>query len=190
MERNPARPPLPTAPPAEGGGESGERPYWNPYVAGVAMGLVLLSAYLFVGRGLGASGPALRVAAVALGQLAPAHVAGTPPLAHLAAEESPLSNYFVFLGVGTLLGGVVAAYTAGRMKVGVTRGPTAGVGLRLALALGGGVLLGAGARLARGCASGQALTGGGLLSAGSWAFMLAIFAGGYAAAFLVRREWR
>lgn len=164
--------------------------YWNPYVAGVAMGLVLLSAYLFVGKGLGASGPAMRVATTVLEQVAPAHVARTPPLAHLAAEESPLANYFVFLGVGTLLGGLVAAYTSGRMKAGVTRGPTAGVALRVALALSGGVLLGVGARLARGCASGQALTGGGLLSAGSWAFMFAIFAGGYAAAYLVRRQWR
>jgi uncharacterized membrane protein YedE/YeeE len=96
----------------------------------------------------------------------------------------------VFLGAGTLLGGLVAAYTAGRLRAGVTKGPTAGKGMRLAFALGGGVLLGVGARLARGCASGQALTGGALLSAGSWAFMFAIFGGGYAAAVLARREWR
>jgi uncharacterized membrane protein YedE/YeeE len=164
--------------------------YWNPYLAGVAMGLVLLSAYLFVGKGLGASGPALRFAAVAAEAVAPGHVAATPPLAHLAEEPHPLANYFVFLGLGTLLGGLVAAYTSGRMRAGVTRGPTAGLRLRLALAVGGGVLLGIGARLARGCASGQALTGGALMSAGSWAFMFSIFAGGYATAWLVRREWR
>ena len=164
--------------------------YWNPYVAGVAMGLVLLSAYLLVGKGLGASGPAIRIATVGLETVAPGHVAATPPLAHVAAEPHPLENYFVFLGLGTLLGGIVAAYTSGRMKGGVTRGPTAALGLRLPLALGGGVLLGIGARLARGCASGQALTGGGLLSAGSWAFMFAIFIGGYAAAYFVRRQWR
>jgi uncharacterized membrane protein YedE/YeeE len=164
--------------------------YWNPYLAGVAMGLVLLAAYLFVGKGLGASGPALRFAAVAAEAVVPGHVAATPPLAHLAEEPHPLANYFVFLGLGTLLGGLVAAYTAGRMRAGVTRGPTSPLGLRLGLALGGGVLLGIGARLARGCASGQALTGGGLLSAGSWAFMFAIFAGGYGAAWFVRREWR
>jgi hypothetical protein len=164
--------------------------YWNSYLAGVAMGLVLLSAYLFVGKGLGASGPALRFVTVAAEAVAPGHVAATPPLAHLAEEPSPLANYFVFLGLGTLLGGFVAAYTSGRMKAGVSRGDTAPVGLRLALALGGGVLLGIGARLARGCASGQALTGGALMSAGSWAFMFAIFGGGYAAAYLVRRQWR
>jgi uncharacterized membrane protein YedE/YeeE len=127
---------------------------------------------------------------VAAEAVAPAHVAATPPLAHLAEEPHPLANYFIFLGLGTLLGGFVAAYTSGRMRGGVTRGPTAGLRLRLALALAGGVLLGVGARLARGCASGQALTGGALLSAGSWAFMFAIFAGGYAAAWFVRREWR
>lgn len=164
--------------------------YWNPYLAGVAMGLVLLAAYLFVGRGLGASGPALRFATVAAEAVVPGTVAAAPPLAHIAEEPSPLANYFVFLGLGTLLGGLVAAYTSGRMQAGVTRGPTAPLGLRLGLALGGGVLLGVGARLARGCASGQALTGGGLLSAGSWAFMFAIFAGGYGAAWFVRREWR
>jgi uncharacterized protein len=164
--------------------------YWNPYLAGVAMGLVLLAAYLFVGKGLGASGPALRFVTVAAETVAPGHVAATPPLEHIAAEPSPLANYFVFLGLGTLLGGLVAAYTSGRLRPGVTRGPTAALGLRLGLALGGGVLLGVGARLARGCASGQALTGGALLSAGSWVFMFSIFAGGYATAWMVRREWR
>jgi hypothetical protein len=29
--------------------------YWNPYVAGVVLGLVLLAAYLVAGNGLGAT---------------------------------------------------------------------------------------------------------------------------------------
>ncbi len=164
--------------------------YWNPYLAGLALGLVLFSAYLIVGKGLGASGPAVRLDAAILGTVAPSHVARTPPLRKLTADGGPLDNYFVYVMVGTLLGGAVAAYTSGRMRRDVTRGPSAGVPLRLALALAGGALLGVGARLGRGCASGQALTGGALLSAGSWAFMFAIFAGGYAAAILVRRQWR
>ena len=32
------------------------RPYADPYVAGVGLGLVLLAAFVLVGRGLGASG--------------------------------------------------------------------------------------------------------------------------------------
>ena len=46
-----------------------------------------------------------------------------------------------------------------------------------------------GADLARGCTSGQALTGGALLNAGSWAFMICVFAGAYAMAYFVRKEW-
>ena len=44
-------------------------------------------------------------------------------------------------------------------------------------------------RVARGCTSGQALTGGAMLSVGSWVFMVAIFAGAYATARLVKRQW-
>ena len=53
----------------------------------------------------------------------------------------------------------------------------------------GGALMGIGAKLARGCTSGQALTGGALLNVGSWIFMLMVFAGAYAAAYFVRRQW-
>jgi uncharacterized membrane protein YedE/YeeE len=61
--------------------------------------------------------------------------------------------------------------------------------LRLALAVGGGVLVGFASRLAAGCTSGQALSGGALLLSGSWAFMIAIFVGAFGAARLVRKEW-
>jgi uncharacterized membrane protein YedE/YeeE len=166
------------------------KPHWNPYVAGVGLGLVLTATYLVIGRGLGASGPALRAAAVAVGAVAHHNAASTPAFTKIVAEAHPFLNYYVFLAVGTLLGGFVSAYQAGRVSPGVTRGPTASIRWRLWAALFGGALLGIGARLARGCASGQALTGGGLLSAGSWAFMLAIFAGGYATVWFVRREWR
>jgi uncharacterized membrane protein YedE/YeeE len=166
------------------------KPHWNPYVAGIGLGLVLTATYLVVGRGLGASGPALRAAAVWVAALAPVHAATTPAFTRIVAEPHPFENYYVFLAVGTLLGGFVSAYLAGRVQPGVTKGPTASLQWRLWAALFGGVLLGIGARLARGCASGQALTGGGLLSAGSWAFMLAIFGGGYATVWFARREWR
>jgi uncharacterized membrane protein YedE/YeeE len=53
----------------------------------------------------------------------------------------------------------------------------------------GGAIMGYGARFARGCTSGQALSGGAVLSAGSWAFMFAVFGGGYALAYFVRRLW-
>ena len=50
--------------------------------------------------------------------------------------------------------------------------------------------MGIGSKLARGCTSGQALTGGAMLSIGSWAFMIAVFASAYAVAYLFRRQWQ
>ncbi len=57
------------------------------------------------------------------------------------------------------------------------------------MALIGGILMGYGARLARGCTSGQGLSGGAVLSVGSWAFMLAVFAGAYVLAYTLRKFW-
>jgi hypothetical protein len=31
-------------------------PYWNPYLSGIGLGLVLLASFVVMGRGLGASG--------------------------------------------------------------------------------------------------------------------------------------
>jgi hypothetical protein len=88
--------------------------------------------------------------------------------------------------VGALLSGLLA----GRVRFGIDKGPRATTRARLLAAFGGGTLTAAGANLARGCTSGQALTGGALLNAGSWAFMLSVFAGAYAVARLVRWQWR
>ncbi len=162
--------------------------FWNPYLAGVALGLVLLTSYLVMGQGLGASGGSLRAGAALLGLVAPGHVAATPPLAR--ALESEHTAWLVFELLGALLGGFVAAYTSGRLRGEVLRGPRLRVKPRLALALAGGVARGIAAKMARGCTSGQALTGGALLSAGSWAVMLSVFGGGYALAWFLRREWR
>jgi uncharacterized membrane protein YedE/YeeE len=59
----------------------------------------------------------------------------------------------------------------------------------LILALIGGAIFGYGARMARGCTSGQALSGGAVLSAGSWALMMCIFASAYALAYFLRKAW-
>ncbi|MGB3966392.1 MAG: YeeE/YedE thiosulfate transporter family protein, partial [Planctomycetota bacterium] len=98
--------------------------------------------------------------------------------------------YLVTMLAGTLLGGFASAFAAGRVQAGIERGPGSGIGLRLLLALSGGVLVGLGARFASGCTSGQALSGGALLQTGSFVFTGACFAAAFAFAPLVRREWR
>ncbi len=164
--------------------------FWNPYLGGAALGLVLLSSYVIMGKGLGASGASYRLGVAAVEAVAPAHAAGAAGLKGAVQHGSPLDDWLVFEVLGVALGGLVAAYTSGRLSKETLRGAGVSVGRRLAFALVGGVLMGVAARLARGCTSGQALTGGALMSAGSWAFMMCVFAGGYALAYFVRREWR
>ncbi len=164
--------------------------YWNPYWAGVALGGVMLASFLIMGNGLGASGTANRLGVAAVNAVAPAHVDGNEYMARVkAGGTKPLDNWLVFEVIGMLLGGVVAAYTSGRMGRKITRGPNISAGGRLALALSGGLLMGMAARLARGCTSGQALSGGALMSVGAFVFMFAVFGGAYALAYFLRKEW-
>lgn len=166
------------------------RPYWNPYAAGIGLGLVLLFSYLVLGTGLGASGGITRIAAAAAHTVAPTAVEASPYLAGYFADGSPLTYYLVTMLAGTLVGGFLSAFAAGRVRPGVERGPTASKHLRLLLALLGGALAGLGARFASGCTSGQALSGGAMLQIGGFVFTGACFAAAFAMAPLVKREWR
>jgi hypothetical protein len=166
------------------------KPLWNPYVAGAALGIVLLASFVVMGQGLGASGGLARILAAGLQTIAPDWVARNASLgSSVAGGANPLLNYLVFLGLGVLLGGYIGALTGGRLGVTLERGPRAGRGGRIATALIGGAIMGFAARLGYGCTSGQALSGGASLAAGSWAFMMCVFAGGYALAYFLRRQW-
>jgi lysozyme family protein len=164
--------------------------FWNPYVGGVVLGLVLLATFLVMGKGLGASGASFRLGVWAVSAVAPAHAAEVPAMASVTEDGHPLDDWLVFEVAGVLVGGLVGAWTSGRLGREALRGPTFGAGARIALAIAGGVLMGFAAKLTRGCTSGQALSGGAVMSVGSWAFMFSVFAGGYALAWAVRRQWR
>ena len=164
------------------------RPYMNPYLAGVLLGLTLVASYAFLGAGLGASAGIARVGAFLESCVLPAHVSASEYFGSWG--RNPLQYYLVLMLAGTFLGGLFSALRANRVTLVAERGPTASTGLRLTLALVGGVLAGFASRLAAGCTSGQALSGGALLLSGSLMFMVCAFAGGYAAAWFVRRQWQ
>ena len=169
------------------------RPLWNPYVAGIALGLVLLASYLLFGWGLGSSSAPTRAAIGAMHAVAPAATEANAYFGPYVADGGNIfEDWMVFEVIGVFLGGLTGAYASGRLKFQgvIDKGPRISAQTRVAMALFGGVILGFAARLARGCTSGQALTGGAVLAAGSWAFMLMVFAGAYLAAPLVRRTWR
>lgn len=166
------------------------RRYLDPYLAGVLLGVVLFAAFFLTGNGLGASGGIARVLVAAEDQLVPEHVDRTAYLLSMAGGETdPLDNWIVFVTIGTVVGGFLSGLAHGRLRPETARGPRITNRKRWIFALLGGLLMGYGARLARGCTSGQALSGGAVLAVGSWAFMFAVFAGGYALAWFVRRLW-
>ncbi len=166
----------------------GPKPYMNPYLSGVLLGLVLLASFLLLGVGLGASAGIARIGAFAQSCLMPQHVADS---AYFGAwGKDPLRYYLVFMFVGTLLGGLVSAIVGRRVQPQLERGPTASRGRRIAMALTGGILTGFASRVASGCTSGQALTGGAMLATGSLLFLGAMFVSGYAMAWFCRRQWQ
>jgi uncharacterized membrane protein YedE/YeeE len=165
-------------------------PYMNPYVAGVGLGLVLLTAFVVMGRGLGASGAFASTITAGMDAVAPGHVAANAAYAEYLKEGStPFKDWLVFEVIGVFVGGWLSGMLAHRVTRTVEKGPRISVRNRLIFAFVGGALMGIGAKLARGCTSGQALTGGALLNAGSWAFMIMVFAGAYALAYVMRRQW-
>ncbi len=167
-----------------------ERPYANPYFAGILLGLLLFLAFFITGNGLGASGGMNRLLVLVEDAVAPGHVDRVPYLIDMAGgSRNPLDSWVVYVTLGTVLGGFFSGWQHGRLKVEVNRGPRISVRNRLLMAFIGGAVMGYGARLARGCTSGQALSGGAVLSVGSWAFMFAVFGGGYALAYFVRKAW-
>jgi hypothetical protein len=164
-------------------------PYWNPYVIGTLLGLVLLATYIVTGRGLGATAGFSAVAAWIASLISPEHVAANPVHAKYFNDGAPLASWTLFLLIGAFAGALVSGVLGRRVRVGVERGPRVTDGQRLALAFAGGFIAAYGAKIAKGCTSGQALTGGSMLNVGSLVFMLAVFASAYGLAYAVRKEW-
>jgi uncharacterized protein len=171
-------------------GTGNVQPYWNPYVAGVGLGLVLLTAFVVMGRGLGASGAFTAIAAFLSNAVSPDYAQSRQFLAGHLGETHPLKAWLVFEVAGVFVGALASGLLAGRIKLSIEKGTSVSTGLRLTMAFAGGLVTAIGAALARGCTSGQALTGGALLNLGSWMFMLSVFGGAYALARLVRWQWR
>jgi uncharacterized membrane protein YedE/YeeE len=172
-------------------GELFPKYYWNPYLVGIGLGIVLLASFVIMGRGLGASGALSTFVAVIVNAVAPEHASNNPFYQGYLGDGlvSPFKDWLVFLVIGVFIGGFISGAIAGRNKMMIEKGPRFSNKKRLLFAFMGGTLMGFGAKMARGCTSGQGLTGGAMLSVGGWAFMLMVFAGAYALAYFVRRQW-
>jgi uncharacterized membrane protein YedE/YeeE len=164
--------------------------YWNPYLGGVVLGVVLFGAFYLTGHGLGSSGGTARLVAGIESLIVPQHVDRTPAIAGFAGgKRSIFDHWIVWCIAGVVLGGFISGILRKRVRIETFAGPAISPKVRWIAAFIGGAIVGYGARLARGCTSGQGLTGGATFAVGSWAFLFAAFAGAYGVAFFVRRLW-
>lgn len=167
-----------------------EKAFWNPYAAGIALGLVLLASFVVTGKGLGASGAITQLQAAVWHAFDPTWATENANIGkYFGPESGGLGSWIVFLAIGVAIGGLLGAVSAGRLKLETVRGPRMSRDVRWILALLGGTISGVAAQIARGCTSGQALTGGAQLALGSWVFMFAVFGGAYGLAYFVRKQW-
>jgi len=164
--------------------------YMNPYLAGVLLGFVLLMAFFFTGRGLGASGANKSVVVAAVGKVAPNHAANSEYYSKYTGDgKSPLKSWLVFEILGVLVGGFLSGAVSGRLTWKVEHSPKITSQRRLVFAAMGGLLFGFGSQLGRGCTSGAALTGMSVLSVSGFVTMAAIFGTAFAFAYFVRKNW-
>lgn len=166
------------------------RPFINPYLGGVILGVVLFIAFFLTGNGLGASGGLNRGIIYLVDLFAPEHIDRVSYfILYAGGDKNALDHWIVLMTVGIFLGALVSGWFGRRIKRETVSGPRITPHWRWLFALAGGIIAGFGARMARGCTSGQGLSGGATLSVGSWAFLMAFFAGGYLLAYFVRKLW-
>jgi uncharacterized protein len=167
------------------------RPYINPYVGGVLLGIVLLAANFVSGRGLGASGAIKSTVVTAVTAVAPSTLENSGFVKEFreSHEGSPMKTWLVFEMMGVIVGGFLSGAIAGRLKFKVEHSPKITSLRRLIFALIGGTLFGFGSQLGRGCTSGSALSGMAVLSLGGFITMMAIFGTAFALAYLFRKNW-
>lgn len=172
--------------------ETKKKKYFNPYISGVLLGIVLLAANYISGRGLGASGAPKSAIVATVKAVAPTHYENAryyQEYTETHGDENPLNNWLVFEMLGVLVGGFLSGALAGRLKLKTEHSPRITSRRRLIFALTGGVLFGFGSQMGRGCTSGSALSGMAVLSLGGIITMAAIFGTAFAFAYFFRKNW-
>lgn len=162
------------------------KPFWNPVIAGVALGLVLLLTFLWTGHGLGATGFTTRLAAWLGMEVAGEAVQANAYLGPMVENGNPLPSWITWQVVGVAIGALVAAFMAGRFRVQLDGARSVGAPKRILTALVGGMLAGFGARVAAGCTSGLGLSGAATLAIAAFVFLGTFFVAGLVVSRLVR----
>jgi len=162
--------------------EMPQKPYWPAWLAGLALGVVLLLTFVFTGHGLGATGFTTRLTAWLGDEVVPKWTLANDYLGPMVENGSVLSSWITWQVLGVFIGAFVSALLARRIALRIEGAATAGRTGRLLKALAGGILAGFGARIAAGCTSGVGLSGSAVLGVAGFVFLGAFFVAGLIAA--------
>lgn len=151
------------------------QPYWNPLLAGILLGIVLLATFTMTGHGLGVTGFTTRLTAWIGLHVAPAVTHANNYLGGMLEEGKPLDAWITWQVIGLAIGAFLSALLAKRIRFQLDGKKLLGGAKRPLTALIGGILAGFGARLAAGCTSGLGLSGTAVLSLAGFTFLCAFF---------------
>ena len=161
--------------------------YWSSYAVGIGIGILSWLSFLISGKPLATS-----TSFAQTGGMIENFITGGK------AEQRPYYkkiklriNWQWMLVVGVVLGSFLSAIISGDFQVGVwvpslwasTFGNSAG--LRVFVALIGGIILGFGSRFAGGCTSGHGISGTLQLAVSSWVSAIFFFIGGIITAHII-----
>ena len=162
------------------------KPYWNPLLAGILLGMVLLATFVITGHGLGATGFTTRLTAWFGMYLVPASTNANDYLGGMVEEGRPLDSWITWQVIGVALGALLSAYFARRIQFKLDGSKFLGGSKRPLTALLGGILAGFGARVAAGCTSGLGLSGAAVLSLAGFTFLGTFFAVGLLVSYFMK----
>ena len=159
---------------------------WTPYLAGAGIGCLSWIAFLLSDRPLGCSTAYARTSGMIERLIRGKRTEDKP----YYQKFPPVVDWEWMLVAGVFVGAFVAAIATGGFAltwVPPLFGETFGydVGLRLAVAFIGGILMGLGSRWAGGCTSGHGISGTLQLAISSWIAVIVFFVSGIVTAFLL-----
>ena len=101
--------------------------YTNPYLIGLLLGFVLLSAFVIMGRGLGASSP-IKLLSVAVDKFMLFRQMQRQIMHFMKdilemEQKIHLKDWLVFAVIGVVTGGFISGAISGRNKIMVEKGP-------------------------------------------------------------------
>lgn len=159
---------------------------WSPYIVGILIGLLNLSALLISKKPLGASTSFLKIGGMAYGLLDKKKVKSS----EYYIKNAPEVDWGVMLVIGIVAGAFISSIISGDFNLLPipqmwSSEISSSFSLRFFAALIGGIFLGVGARWAGGCTSGHGISGTSMLSVISWVATIGFFIGGIVSAFLI-----